>query len=297
MKGAVYCAFDKFHIGVALLRGRIFAIILVFAIMAGIIGSIGEFDASKEDVVAYLERFELFLSANDITDVVKKRSVFLSTVGPQTYKLIRSLANNKPLDMTFEQLCKLLSGHLQPRPNVIAQRYKFFKRDRLQNETVTEYLAALNSLCEFCDFGDKLDEYVRDRLVCGIGNERILQKLLSIRDLTLKTATDNAIAIEAACRDTREIQGTRVSGEQNLQHDIGIHRVGESRKECYRCGGNKHLADTCKFKDKECFGCKKIGHTKKMCKSQHKNESKSSDGIQKNCNQVAVESDNEEGGS
>ena len=53
LKGAVYCAFDKFHIGVALLRGRIFAIILVFAIMAGIIGSIGEFDASKEDVVAY----------------------------------------------------------------------------------------------------------------------------------------------------------------------------------------------------------------------------------------------------
>ena len=61
LKGAVYCAFDKFCSGVALLRGRIFAIILVFATMAGIIGSIGEFDASKEDVVVYLERFELFL--------------------------------------------------------------------------------------------------------------------------------------------------------------------------------------------------------------------------------------------
>ena len=266
------------------------SVIFIFAIMAALIGNIGEYDSSKEDVVAYLERFDLFLSANDIVDAAKKRSVFLSTVGPQTYKLIRSLANNKPLSLTFEQLCELLRGHLQPRPNVIAQRYKFYKRDRLQNETVTEYLAALNSLSEFCDFGEKLDEYVRDRLVCGIGNERILQKLLSIRDLTLKTATDNAIAIEAACRDTREIQGSKVVGEQV---DGTIHRVGEARRECFRCGGTRHLADTCSFKNKECFGCKKTGHTKKMCKSQHKNQSKSSDG-KKNCNQVVVESEGEE---
>ena len=92
---------------------------------------------------------------------------------------------------------------MQPRPNTIAQRYEFFKRDRLPNETVTEYLAALNSLSKFCEFGDKLEEYLRDRLVCGIGTERILQKLLSIRELTLKGATDHAIAIEAACKDTQ----------------------------------------------------------------------------------------------
>ena len=51
------------------------------------------FDSSKEDVTEYIERFELFLASNDIVDAAKKRSVFLSTVGPKAYKLIRSLAN------------------------------------------------------------------------------------------------------------------------------------------------------------------------------------------------------------
>ena len=120
------------------------------------------FDSSKEDVTEYIERFELFLTANDIVDAAKKRSVFLSTVWAKSYKLIRSLASNKPLELTFEELAKLLRDHLQPRPNTIAQRYEFFKRDRLPNETVTEYLAALNSLSEFCEFGDKLEEYLRD---------------------------------------------------------------------------------------------------------------------------------------
>ena len=104
---------------------------------------------------------------------------------------------------------------MQPRLNTIGQHYKFFKPDRLPNKTVAEYLAALNSLSEFCEFGDKLEEYLRDRLVCGIGNERILQKLLSIRELTLKGATDHAIAIEAAFKDTHEIQGSKM-GEQSL---------------------------------------------------------------------------------
>ena len=90
--------------------------------MAAIIGNVGEFDSSKEDVVAYLERFELFLCANGIEDATKKRSVFLSSVGPQTYKLIRSLANNKPLTLSFNELAELLSSHLQPRPNVTAHR-------------------------------------------------------------------------------------------------------------------------------------------------------------------------------
>ena len=266
--------------------------------MAATIGCVGEFDSQKEDVVAYLERFDLFLTANDIEGEVKRRSVFLSTIGPKTYKLIRSLANNKPLELTFEALAKLLRDHLQPRPNTIAQRYKFFKRDRMPNETVTEYLAALNSLSEFCEFGDKLDEYVRDRLVCGIGNERILQKLLSIRELTLKAATDHAIAIEAACRDTREIQTSRMA-EQSLQVEGTIHKVGEAAaKDCFRCGSSRHLADTCPFKSKECFGCKKMGHTKRMCRSSQSGSAKQQRKVdlkaKKDCNQVGVESEEEE---
>jgi hypothetical protein len=244
---------------------------LAEAVEMGTISQIGEFDGGKEDVVSYLERFEMFLDANDIEAPGKKRSVFLSTVGAQTYKILRSLSNNKPLEKTYEELKQLLTQHLQPRPNVIAQRYKFFERYRAPNESVSEYLAELGKLSEFCEFGDKLDEYLRDRLVCGIRSEKILQKLLSIQDLTLKNATSHAIAIETACKDALEIQGR--SGQGHF--DGGIHKLYDkvgsassgSRRECYRCGDTRHLADTCPFRTRECFACKKMGHVRKMCKS------------------------------
>ena len=188
----------------------------------------------------------------------------------------------------------MLSAHLQPRPNVIAQRYKFFKRDRLPNESVPEYLAELNSLSEFCEFGDKLDDYIRDRLVCGIGNERILQKLLSVRDLTLKQATDHAVAMEAACRDSRDIQSSRVglsapqAGGFERSPEAALHKIGEGGKgSCFRCGNPRHLADACPFKTKECFGCKKVGHVKRMCRQGQAGKGDP----KKKCNQVEVETE------
>ena len=189
-------------------------------------GSVGEFICDSEDVCAYLERFDFFLDANKITEDVMKKSIFLSTVGASTYKLLRSLSNNNPRDETFVQLGELLKKHLSPRPNVIAQRFKFFKRDRLPNENIAQYLAELRKLSEFCEFEDKLDEQLRDKLVCGCNNERIQQKLLTIKDLTLKSAMDSAIAFESAYRDTKKIQGQSSGREADLNQL-------SSKRECY----------------------------------------------------------------
>lgn len=112
----------------------------------------------NEDVCAYLERFDFFLEANGITEVAKMKSVFLATVGASTYKLLRSLSNNDPRGKTFAELGELLKNHLSPRPNVIAQRFKFFKRDRRADESISQYLAELRKLSEYCEFQDKLDE-------------------------------------------------------------------------------------------------------------------------------------------
>ena len=252
-----------------------------------IIGNIAEYDSAKEDVVSYLERFKMFLDANDIVTATKQRSVFLSTVGPQTYKLLRSLSNNKPQDKTYAELKGLLTNHLQPRPNVIAQRYKFFKRDRLSSESVSAYLAELGKLSEFCEFGDRLDECVRDRLVCGINNEKILQKLLSIKDLNLKTATDHAIAIETACKDTMVIQRQYGSAE-GVINKVGS--VPGARRECFRCGDPRHLADVCPFKTKECYACKRVGHVRKMCRASESERRgrRRSEGKEKDCHRVEV---------
>ena len=62
---------------------------------------------------------------------------------------------------------------------MIAERYKFHQRAQKDGESVAQYLAALRKLAEKCEFGEFLDQALRDKLVCGIRNETIQRRLLT----------------------------------------------------------------------------------------------------------------------
>ena len=68
------------------------------------------------------------------------------------------------------------------------------------------YVAILRKLSEHCNFGNNLHESLRDRFVCGLNDERMQQRLLATKDLTLQTAIDTATAMEAAARSAKQIQ-------------------------------------------------------------------------------------------
>ena len=53
-------------------------------------GKLSEFHPEAESISAYLERVELFFTANSIADD-KKVAVFLSVIGGKTYSLLRDL--------------------------------------------------------------------------------------------------------------------------------------------------------------------------------------------------------------
>ena len=73
---------------------------------------IGEFQPSVEDWTQYGKCLEFFFAANDITTAKKKCATFLAVVGPTTYKLLRSmLAPNKPVEVAFNEMVKVLSDH------------------------------------------------------------------------------------------------------------------------------------------------------------------------------------------
>ena len=65
-------------------------------------------------------------------------------------------------------------------------------------ESVAAYLAELKTLSEHCSFGDSLDDMLRDRIVCGIQDQRAQRRLLAEPDLTLKRVFEVAQAIESA---------------------------------------------------------------------------------------------------
>ena len=97
---------------------------------AKLVSTISEFDMQTDDWVEYNDRFDMFLLANGVEGDDIKRAVFLSTIGSAPYKLLRSLVGEEVKTKSLAELQEAMKNHLKPAPNVIAERFRFFKRDR-----------------------------------------------------------------------------------------------------------------------------------------------------------------------
>ena len=247
--------------------------------MASIIGTVGEFKDGEDTWNNYIARLEQFFVANDIGDVKKKRAILLTSVGARTFKLICSLTQpQQPSDIEFAVLVQLIKDHQSPKPSMIVQRFKFNSRVRKADESVRTYVAELRKLSEYCEYNSQLDDMLRDRLVCGIGDVRIQTRLLSEKNLTFQKAYDSAVAMETATENSKSISSMSIS-EQGASVNVlqkGSYSKNKSFKnersgDCFRCG-NRHDQKQCKYKDSTCYGCGKVGHPKFNCRSSPRDE-------------------------
>ena len=72
---------------------------------------------------------------------------------------------------------------------------------RKADESVSGYVAELRSIAVYCNFGATLEIMLRDRLVCGINNESIQNRLLAEADLTYGKALDIARSLEVVAQN------------------------------------------------------------------------------------------------
>ncbi|XP_026046823.1 uncharacterized protein K02A2.6-like [Astatotilapia calliptera] len=258
--------------------------------MAMHVGRVEEYNESKEDFESYLERLEQWMLANDVSDE-KKVCTFLSVIGADTYRLLKNLVSPRvPSTMGYAALTGALSAHYKPTPVVIAERFRFQKRNQKEGEAVSDYVVALRQLSATCDFGQYLDEALRDRFVSGLRSDAVQRKLLSEKDLTFPRACEIAVSMELASKNTMEFSGRQdphhVNALTNAPNFFNKGWKGQNRQEgnnkpknwkgpkkdtgmkqpCYRCGG-KHSARECKFRSEKCHVCAKIGHIARACRN------------------------------
>ena len=171
--------------------------------------------------------------------------------------------------------------HKEPQPSVIVRRFQFNTRKQYAGESISEYVAVLRKVAEYCNFGDSLNEMLRDRLI----TETTVQKLLlAEKDLTLDKAMSLAQSVEIAEKGAKDLQTS--TGTTTELHK-GSHAATPSSKNksekakdkskpiCYRCGG-KHLTTKCHFISEEYHSCGKQGHLAKVCRSTKSKKSESS---------------------
>ena len=136
-------------------------------------GCLEEFHPETDRITSYLEHASLYLAANEVP-TSKQVAVLLSSIGAPTYTLLSDLfVPEKPSSKTFEQISRVLVNHYEPQRIIIAERFHFYKRDQAAGESITNFDAALHKLVTYCDFGQMLEDALRDRFVCGLCHETI----------------------------------------------------------------------------------------------------------------------------
>jgi len=239
------------------------------------IGSITEFKAESEKIETYLECMQLFFEANGIKED-KQVPVLLTVIGSTMYDLLSNLvAPKKPRDLSIVELAEQLHRHFDPKPLVIAERFHFRKRAQAPDESINNYVAELRQLATHCDFGEYLDQALRDCLVCGICHENMQKQLLSEANLTLSKVVKIACSIKVAEAQTTQLQSTnsvpvvKVTQTSKMPRRPLPETPGKFER-CTRCGGSNYKAKECCHRNSKCYKCHKTGHLSSMCRIANK---------------------------
>ena len=167
-----------------------------------------------------------------------------------------------------KEIVEALEHHFSPRLSVIVERFKFHSKSRQEGENVAEFVAGLRRLSEHCQFGTTLEDMLRDRLVCGLDDDRIQRRLLEERELSFEKAVEIALAHEMASKNLIDLGG-KTAGSVNKVKESTKPRSDDRKRECHRCSGN-HDPARCVFKNETCYKCQQKGHMAKVCTNKKK---------------------------
>jgi len=255
------------------------------------------------------ERFLRFRSATKLNkEVVGEVQVssLIYAMGREADKIFSSFTfdaveEGQPDPKTdFDTVLSKFDAHFIPKRNVIHERSKFYNRQQQSGESVEQFLRALRDLAVNCAYTDREEEFLRDRLVLGLSDTDVSQKLQLEAQLTLKTAFDTARHYELVKTQLQDQRGQHVnavhyprggrSRPSSLTSVPGSHRGtrGKGRggfnrggyvpptqhashqhrdpADCGNCG-RQHPAGKCPAKGKKCSKCNKLSHFAVVCRS------------------------------
>ena len=178
----------------------------------------------------------------------------------------------KPVLQRFAAYC-------EPRKNVPFERYKFNKRVQEAGEQYEQYKTALLKLAETCDFETITpNDILRDRLIFGICDNKVRERLLRETGLTIERTDEICRAAEMMTSQMKTM-----SDSDTAVHSMKVyksHRPVDSKRDvssasCSKCGRRHDLRqkESCPAFGKQCHQCRRMDHFAVKCKSAVKERS------------------------
>ena len=239
---------------------------------------------NPDDWPRWKRRFEQYRVASGLTDDSegKQVSTLLYCLGEQAEAVLNSTNASDTDKAKYETVIAKLDEFFKVRKNVIFERARFNRRNQRDGESAEQYIMALYDLAENCEYGDLQSEMIRDRLVVGIRDAALSERLQTDAELTLEKAKKTIRQREAVHEQQRVLKGAEPTSLETVQYSRSSNRRlrgsqqqgGRSksktpsdtrRNKCTRCGKDAHPREKCPAKDAECHRCKRKGHYGAMC--------------------------------
>jgi hypothetical protein len=210
----------------------------------------------------------------DKKDATIQLSTFHHVVGPDAGDVIESFeVPEGNAAEKLKELIKQLEQYCDPVRNITYERHVFFTRNQKERECIDVYVKELQVLSKTCGFGDLRDSLIKDRIVGGIRDDRVRQRLLEKSDLSL----DDAVTIVRAAEQSKmqsqvfkqEVEVAEVSKYRKKKNyhgkkDEKPESAAHLQRKCMRCG-SKHPRNKCPAWNTTCSNCGKPNHFAKMC--------------------------------
>ena len=215
------------------------------------------------------QRYEIAAGIYKQEDLVRV-STLLSVIGEDAVKAFDTFvwSEGQKEDSIKDVLTKF-DEYCEHRTQVIYERYRFNNRKREAGESISAYVTELRVIAKNCAHDEiTLDEILRDRLVLGVRDEKVRERLLRVNDLTLSKAIDICKAAEQTSQQLKIIaSGTEEAVgaiKTENKNDQGLN--SRKRPECRFCGYH-HANRQCPAYGQTCRKCGQKNHFQSKCRS------------------------------
>ena len=226
--------------------------------------------------------FEQFRVASGMASESEERqiSTLLYCLGEEAEDVLTSTNISNDDRKQYDQVLGKMDEFFKVRKNIIFKRARFNRRTQRDGETAEEFITCLYSLAADCQYGNLKDEMIRDRLVVGIRDCSLSERLQMDPDLTLEKAKQIVRQREAVQKQQTILNHGERLAETTVSY-INTNRRSSSHRDkasaaqrrpqqqrsqkCTRCGKGPHPRGACPAKEAICHKCKKKGHYSTQC--------------------------------
>lgn len=164
----------------------------------------------------WLTNFEdyLIISGKDKHSDLVKLSLLRNMMGPEAARIVSTIPNIGS-EKKYTNVIEAITAHINPRTNVVFERFKFNERKQLEGEPFDSFLTDCRHLIKSCEYKDMENELMRDHLVQTIYDKSTQEALLRIDDLTLDKAVKFCQTKEQASRQMLAMNPVLVESAKN----------------------------------------------------------------------------------